>query len=560
MMETNISDRVTELDDEVPNLTAFPMQHYLNVINSSQDPDNSEYNNLLSKMKSVEELIHITDIFDYEEDNDELGDDNDPLFNGSLKPQEVALEEGRARQSDELSPIPTQIHGTDTMKKRLRDLCNEYNGIFSRFFKAEAAMVPPLTLDLQREEWDKPFNKLPARPQSAPNQEEIWKQLRKMLDLKVIIPSTSTNLSQVLLAAKSNGAKRFCIDLRALNKALTDQGWQIPNIKQMIDRIGALKMKFYATMDLTSGYHQFSMDPVSAWMTAFITFIGVFQWNRVPMGVKPAANYFQRTMCQEVLQGLLYEFCEVYIDDVLVHGKTEDEYIDNLRKVFQRFREKKVTVNPDKCIFGADEVEFVGHLLDQEGITFSKTKFASVIDFIKPSNMKELRSFVGLVNYFRDHIENHSVAIHPLQQMITEGDKIKAIRVPGCKPIQHIRWTPEGEVSFLNIKDKINNCPKLFFMDGRLSIYLHTDTSDYAIGAYLFQVKDNKEILIRFMSKTLAGAQQNWSTIEKECFAMYHSLKVFADLLLGVPFILRTDNKNLLYLNAAGSSKSQDGN
>jgi hypothetical protein len=167
-------------------------------------------------------------------------------------------------------------------------------------------------------------------------------------------------------------------------------------------------------------------------------------------------------------------------------------------------------VNPDKCIFGADEVEFVGHLLDEEGITFSKTKFARVIDLIKPFNLKELRSFVGLVNYFRDHIQNHSVAIHPIQQMITEGDKTKAI--------QHIRWTPEGEASFLSIKDKINNCPKLFFMDGRQPIYLHTDASDYAIGAYLFQVKDNKEIPIRFMSKTLAGAQLNWSTIE--CFAM----------------------------------------
>jgi hypothetical protein len=96
---------------------------------------------------------------------------------------------------------------------------------------------------------------------------------------------------------------------------------------------------------------------------------------------------------------------------VLVYGKTEDEYIDNLRKVFQRFREKKVTVNLDKYIFGADEVEFVGHLLDQEGITFSKTKFASVIDLIKSSNLKELCSFVGLVNYFRDHIQSHSLSI-----------------------------------------------------------------------------------------------------------------------------------------------------
>jgi hypothetical protein len=102
---------------------------------------------------------------------------------------------------------------------------------------------------------------------------------------------------------------------------------------------------------------------------------------------------------------------------------------------------------------------------------------------------------------------------------------------------------------------KINACFKLFFMDGKLPIFLHTDASDYAIGAYLFQVKEGKEILIRFMSKTLAGPQIRWFTIKKECFAMYYSLKKFADLLLGVPFVLRTDHRNLLYLNEAGSAK-----
>ena len=169
--------------------------------------------------------------------------------------------------------------------------------------------------------------------------------------------------------------------------------------------------------------------------------------------------------------------------------------------------------------------------------------------------MKELRSFVGLVNYFRDHIQNHSIITQPLQVMITEGAKTRMVRMPGKKPMEHIIWTPEAEASFAEIKLKINACPKLFLKDGKLPIFLHTDVSDYAIGAYLFQVKEGKEIPIRFMSKTLAGAQIRWSTIEKECFAMYYSLKKFADLLLGVPFVLRTDHRNLLYLNEAGSAK-----
>jgi hypothetical protein len=172
-------------------------------------------------------LIHITDVFDWEENNDEIGDESDPLFDGSLKQQEVALEDGK----EELSPIPTQIYGSESLKALLREVCYEFKDILSRFVKKEPAKVPPLKLDVDKLEWDRPFNKLPARPQSTANQDEIRKQLHKMLDLGVITPSTSTNWSQVLLAAKSNGSKRFCIDLRTLNKALRDQGWQIPNIK-----------------------------------------------------------------------------------------------------------------------------------------------------------------------------------------------------------------------------------------------------------------------------------------------------------------------------------------
>jgi hypothetical protein len=129
--------------------------------------------------------------------------------------------------------------------------------------------------------------------------------------------------------------------------------------------------------------------------------------------------------------------------------------------------------------------------------------------------------------------------------MIKFGNNTKKVRQLNNRYIQSIVLTPEADKSFILIKDMINNRPKLFYIDDKLPIYLHTDASNYAIGAYLYQIKDGKEVPIRFMSKTLTGAQLNWSTIEKECFAMYYSLKKFATLLLGIPFILRTDHRNL---------------
>ena len=224
------------------------------------------------------------------------------MFNGSL-----GKDQGVATDSSSPSVIPSNIQGSASLRRRIIKACEDFEVIFSRSVKLEPALVPPMHLKVDKTLWEKPFNRLPARPQSTANQEEIRKQIKKMLDLGVIKPSTSVYWSQVLLAAKSNGDKRFCIDLRALNKALEDQGWQIPNIKMMIDRIGALNMKIFGSVDLTSGYHQFPIDVSSAWMTSFITFMGIYQWNRVPMGIKPAANYFQMTMAQHVLEGLIYD-------------------------------------------------------------------------------------------------------------------------------------------------------------------------------------------------------------------------------------------------------------
>jgi hypothetical protein len=183
--QTFISDRVEELIEEVsPSIS--PMKHYLNIINNHSDKSNRAYDNLLEKMEAVKELVHISDVFDYEEGNDEIGDESDPLFDGSLKQQEVALEDGQ----DELSSIPTRIYGSESLKSLLKEVCYEYKDIFSRFVKKDPAKVSPLTLDVDKLEWDRPFNKLPARPQSTANQDEIRKQLHKMLDLGVISPST----------------------------------------------------------------------------------------------------------------------------------------------------------------------------------------------------------------------------------------------------------------------------------------------------------------------------------------------------------------------------------
>ena len=322
-------------------------------------------------------------------------------------------------------------------------------------------------------------------------------------------------------------------------------GWPIPNVYRMLQRLGHKRARFYGVMDLTSGYYQAPVSKASQAATAFITDIGTFEWLRVPMGLKGAPSYFQQQMAQTVLCGLLYQILELYLDDIIVFGTTEAEYLDNLRQVFERFSKFGVTLNPTKCKFGLDEVEYVGHTINEEGMSFSDEKRDEVLNFPVPTTHKGLKQFLGLANYFRDHVKNHSIITQPLQGMITKYTK--------NKPLQ---WTPELMEVFKSVRKAVADCPQLSFIDEKLPLFLHTDASDYGIGAYLFQkTEDGKELPLAFISKSLTAEKLNWSVPEKEAFAIVFAFQKLDYLLRDTYFVLRTDHKNLIYLNQEGSPK-----
>jgi transposase InsO family protein len=313
----------------------------------------------------------------------------------------------------------------------------------------------------------------------------------------------------------------------------------------MLQRLGDKRPKYFAVMDLTSGYWQAPLAEEAKKFTAFRTARGTYQWKRVPMGLKNAGSYFQEQMCKIIGSPLLYNGVEVYLDDVIVYGATEAEYLANLKAVFARFKEHKVRLSPSKCRFGVREVEYVGHLINAQGKTFSDEKKNKVLNFPKPTLQKHLKSFIGLGNYFRDHVANHSALMAPLQDLVLQ-----------YKPGKPLAWTPETEASFERAKAEIGGCQQLFWMAPDLPVFLHTDASDYGVGAYLFQVdKDGKEKPIQFLSKSFTDVQKRWSTIEKECYAIFYSITALEHLIRDRKFTLRTDHRNLIFLNAQASAK-----
>jgi transposase InsO family protein len=446
------------------------------------------------------------------------------------------------RELEELLVINTDL--TPEQRREILALCLQHKDVFSTTVRKEPANVPAFEPVIDREKWQSPKNRLPPRIQGPTKQAEIIKQVHEMRDNNVIIPSQATHYSQVLLTIKPNGKWRFCIDFRALNECMKAMGFPIPNIREMFLRLGAKRAKYYAVCDLTSGYHQMPISAAIRDCFAFICCCGVFEWLRLPMGPKAAGSYFQQTMATIVLAGLLYVICELYMDDCIVYGDTFDEWLANFKTILLRFRKYNLTFNPTKCRLGFQEIEYVGRVINQDGLSMSRAKRDVVKAFPKPTNMKDLRGFLGLANYFRDHVRNHSSIAHPLHLLLHDYERTK-----------RLKWTPEAEHALELLKSKIDECPTLYFMNDADAIYLYTDASDYGVGAYLFQLTDAKECPVAILSKSLSDEQSRWSVPEKECYAIFWSFTELNYLIRDRPFTLRTDHKNLTFLNSGPSDK-----
>ena len=471
-------------------------------------------------------------------DDDEIQWKDDPF--DAIAPQSGEMSEARVQQ--------ISVHGSPELQKNIRMLCEEFKDIFSEYVRAEPARIPPMEIQIDDSKWLINKNRLPPRPQTEARQRAIQKYVSLYKELHVIEESNASAHSQVHLVPKpSDPTKepewRFCLDFVRLNEAtIGTENWPIPNIPQMIQRIGTKKPKVFGVMDLTSGYHQAPLSISARLATAFICFVGLFHWLRVPMGLKNAAAYFQRMMATVVLSGIMYVLCELYIDDVFVFGKDENEFLDNLRQVFSRMRKYNITLNPKKVCLGQDHIEFVGHVVNADGISFSGEKRDKVLNFPLPVKVKQLMGFIGLVNYFREHVSDMTNKLKALRELTTDRKK----------PVQ---WTAETENLFFSVRDEVANCPTLFFLDANAEVFVLTDASDYGIGAYIYQIVDAKERPVIFMSKALSGAQLNWSTIEKEAYAIFFTLQTYEYLLKDIKFTLRTDHKNLTYLTVEGSQK-----
>jgi len=309
-----------------------------------------------------------------------------------------------------------QIEGSLELRTKIRAILEQNRNCFREEVCSEPARVAPFQLDVDKTKWEGKFaNKQAPRFQSRIKEEAIDEFVASAKRLGLIEDSQAEAWSQVHLTKKANGKWRFCIDYRwrfcidyrNLNNATIGMGWPLPNIKATLNRIGARKPKYFAVLDLTQGYYQTAISKDSRAATAFRTSTGLYQWTRLPMGLKGAPAYFQQQMQQSILTDLLYTCCEVYLDDIIIYGATEEEFLHNLQRVLQRLKQFNVTLNPNKARVGVTTVEYVGHIISDKGLTMSEAKIQKVQEFRKPLTQKEMKSFLGMTNQFRPHIRGY---------------------------------------------------------------------------------------------------------------------------------------------------------
>ena len=421
---------------------------------------------------------------------------------------------------------------SDNDKKTLTDFLHDNRQMFAQS-KSELGRTSLVQHEIDTGE-AKPVSKRFYRT-SPMKRNEIDRQVEELLQLGLVRPSSSEWSSPVVLVAKSDGSWRLCCDYRQLNAVTRPHSYPLPRLEDVWDAIGECGARVLSTLDMSNGFWQFAMDPDSIHKTAFVTPNGQFEWNVLPYGLRNSPVTFMRTVHQ-ALHGLIFKCCLIYVDDIICYSANMTDHLKHLKLIFERLKEAGLKLNPRKCHFAASEVKYLGHLLSTQGIKPNPDKTAIVDSFPVPKNIKEVRSFLGLTNYYRRFVKNYANIAAPLYQLLHQD-------VP-------FKWTDECHSAFKDLKSRLVSQPIIGYADMGKDFYLTTDASITGIG-YVLSQRDanNKEVVIAYGGRALHGSEIRYSTSEHEMLALKEGTKTYAPYLEDKPFTIFTDHQPLTSLN-----------
>jgi hypothetical protein len=410
------------------------------------------------------------------------------------------------------------------------DVLEEISSRYPNLFSGSLGCCKDVTINLSTKPESQPiFRK--ARPIPFALRERVGKEIDRLVDLGILVPVKSSDYaSPIVPVLKRDNSIRICADYSAtLNKQLIVEKYPLPRVDELFAKLHGAK--YFSKLDLSQAYNQFRLNEASQMLTCINTHKGLFNYTRLVFGLCSAPASFQRSM-ETLLSGL--DGVLMFLDDILVVSKSKQENIDLLHKVFQRLDEAGLVLQREKCLLFQETVSYLGFVIDRHGIHKSPEKVKSILEAKVPSNCSELKSFLGLVNYYRMFVKNASSILSPLHNLLQK----------------HVtwEWNSQHDDAVNSIKRALTSEDTLAHFNPDAELILTVDASPTGLAAILSQVENKVERPVAYMSRSLTAAEKQYSQIQKEATAIVFGVRKFHQYLFGraEPFTLRTDHKPLL--------------
>lgn len=411
-----------------------------------------------------------------------------------------------------------------------KKLCEEYKEVFS----GNIGLLKGFKHKIVLRENAVPVNfKVRSVPFVVRN--ELEKELHRLESAGVIEQIESSQwMSPIVVARKANGKIRLCVDLRGVNKEIQVDKYPLPKINELLSKTKG--MKWFSTVDLSNAYHQVPLHEESRKITSFITPFGCYQYVRMPFGLASAAAVFQRLM-SEVLRGITGVL--FFQDDILIMGENRRKHDERLKGVLDVLKRRGLTAEYGKCHFAKNEITYLGHSIGRDGVSPKRELVEAVREAPEPRNKDELRSFLGLAEYYSKFVRNFAEKSYDLRQLLKQKNEFV--------------WDQKCKENFETLKNEICTATPIKGFDPELRSVLTVGASGKGLGAVLTQFEGGtKEVVIGFASRSLTPTEELYSVIEKETLGCVWGMEYFRAFLWGTEFDVRTDHKPLVTLLTTG--------
>ncbi|XP_036347413.1 uncharacterized protein LOC118756776 [Rhagoletis pomonella] len=356
-------------------------------------------------------------------------------------------------------------------------------------------------------------------------QQELSSILKELLANEVIRPSTSPHAASVVLVTKANGESRMCVDYRALNAVTIRKHFPMPVVEEQLSKLSG--GRFFTTLDMTSGYYQIPIKEECKKYTAFLTHEGLYEHNVMPFGLVNAPMIFQEMVVKMISTLKSRNKVVSYVDEVIIATSSCEEGIAVLEEVLDAVRRDGLTLRPSKCQFLSNEVRFLGHEISSSGIAPGEMKTQCIKEFPRPTNVTQVRQFLGLTGFFRKFVGRYSQLACPLTMLLKKDISFQ--------------WEKQQQEAFIKLKEAITSKPVLTLYDPGKQHEVHTDASHVGLSGILFQCENEGEKPVFFYSRQCSVAETRFPSHELEVLAIVEALTRFRMYLLGKPFTVVTD-------------------